>query len=45
MGKLHMIVKTLEEAIDLLPGDVSGWSLRDVQVSDGALLVSLRLAW
>jgi hypothetical protein len=44
MGKLDMIDTTLEEAIDFLPGDVTGWSLRDVEVSDGALLVSLRLA-
>jgi hypothetical protein len=32
--------KDLEEAIDLFTGDMTRWTLRDVEVSNGSLLVS-----
>jgi len=35
-------VTGLEEAIDLFTGDMTRWTLRDVEVSNGSLLVSDR---
>jgi hypothetical protein len=35
-----MRTKKLEEAIDLFTGDMTRWTLGDVEVSNGSLLVS-----
>jgi hypothetical protein len=33
-------IKELEEAIDLFTGYMTRWTLRDVEISNGSLLVS-----